>query len=153
LSPCVATPPHQELVAANRLRSWGIEYVGDLYSRLRLDAIVLPTVGRTAPPMPTAAAATGESNTALVMALVKHIFLGNLLGLPALTVPIGLGESTALPIGLQLMGAWWEEAKLLRLSCSLEEVCRRAAPPLRPLPPSGRSHRRLSGSAKSLRLS
>mmetsp|Transcript_41480 Transcript_41480/g.109417 ORF Transcript_41480/g.109417 Transcript_41480/m.109417 type:complete len:98 (-) Transcript_41480:370-663(-) len=69
-----------------------------------------------APPFPEGAIADGESNTALVMQLVKHIFLANLLGLPAVSVPIGLGQRSQLPLGLQLIGRWWEEATLLRLA-------------------------------------
>jgi Asp-tRNA(Asn)/Glu-tRNA(Gln) amidotransferase A subunit family amidase len=32
-----------------------------------------------------------------------------------------MGRASALPVGLQLIGAWWEEAKLLRLACALED--------------------------------
>ena len=54
------------------------------------------------------------------MQLVKHIFLANLLGLPALSVPVGLGSSSQLPVGLQLIGSWWEEAKLLHVAGALQ---------------------------------
>ena len=77
----------------------------------RIDALVTPTVGiqvsltlrlhdsrhnklltvrfghllmmrMQAPPLPKSAEATGESNTKLVVSLMKHIFIANLLGLP-----------------------------------------------------------------------
>ena len=70
--------------------------------------------------MPPAAAETGESNTALILRMTRHIFLANLLGLPAASVPLGLGVDSRLPVGLQLVGAWWEEATVLRLACALE---------------------------------
>ncbi len=111
-----------EVVAANRLRSWALEHVKSLFKEHRLDAIVTPTVSRTAPPMSAGAIADGESNTALVMALIKHIFLANLLGLPAVSAPIGLGASTRLPVGMQLIGEWWGEAKILRIACALDEL-------------------------------
>lgn len=109
-----------ELLAAHRLRSWAMAYVSDLFESERLDAIVTPTVGRTAPPLSAGAVASGASDTALVVSLMKHIFLANLLGLPALSSPIGAGRLTGLPVGLQLIGGWWEEARLLRLACALE---------------------------------
>ena len=73
LSPCPLSPcPLALPVAANRLRSWGMEVVSDLFTSHRLDAIAGPTAGLTAPPLSEAARATGESNTALIMSLIKH---------------------------------------------------------------------------------
>ena len=109
-----------ELLAANKLRSWGMEVVEELFRSERLDAIAGPTAGLTAPLLTPAARKTGESNTALIMSLIRHIFPANLLGLPAISVPMGLGEDTRLPMGFQFLGAAWEEAKLLHLSCALE---------------------------------
>ena len=53
---------------------------------------------------------------------MTYIFLANLLGLPALTVPVGLGRDSALPVGLHLLGGAWQEATLLRLARALEEA-------------------------------
>ena len=110
-----------EFIAANKLRSWGIEFMTELFHDKKLDAIAGPTTGLTAPHLTPAARETGESNTALIMSLIKHIFLANLLGLPAISVPLGLGKDTHLPMGFQFLGAAWEEAKLLHLACALEE--------------------------------
>ena len=111
-----------EFVAANKLRSWGMAVVSSLFDSESLDAIAGPTAGLTAPPLTPAAERTGESNTVLVMSLIKHIFLGNLLGLPAISVPVGLGSDSALPVGFHLLGAAWSEAKLLRLACAVEDA-------------------------------
>jgi aspartyl-tRNA(Asn)/glutamyl-tRNA(Gln) amidotransferase subunit A len=43
----------------------------------------------------------------------------NLTGLPALSVPYGF-SSEQLPIGIQLVGKWLDEATLLRLGAMLE---------------------------------
>ena len=126
-----------EFVAANKLRSWGMELVADLFRAQKLDAIAGPTAGLTAPLLTPAARATGESNTALIMSLIRHIFLANLLGLPAISVPIGLGQDTRLPIGFQFLGAAWEEGGQastpgLPAVCALEGRGRRGRPPRQP---------------------
>jgi len=117
-----------EVHAANRMRSWAKHVVEELFTQYQLSAIITPTTSRTAPPLPHGAIRDGESNTAMVMQLVKHIFLANLIGLPAMSVPIGMGEGH-LPIGLQLIGSWWAEATLLHLAGALE-----AHPTQSPLP-------------------
>lgn len=52
--------------------------------------------------------------------MMKYIFLGNLLGLPGISVPVGYDDNTKLPVSMHLMGAHWEEAVLLRLANALE---------------------------------
>jgi aspartyl-tRNA(Asn)/glutamyl-tRNA(Gln) amidotransferase subunit A len=44
----------------------------------------------------------------------------NVLGLPALSIPCGLGAS-GLPIGIQIIGPAWEEALILRIGAALED--------------------------------
>ena len=61
---------------------------------------------------------------------MKHIFLANLLGLPALSVPVGMGSASGLPIGVQLIGAWWEEATLLRIASALDADAAVPRPPI-----------------------
>jgi aspartyl-tRNA(Asn)/glutamyl-tRNA(Gln) amidotransferase subunit A len=45
----------------------------------------------------------------------------NLAGIPGLSVPCGLSK-TNLPIGMQLLGAPWSEATLLRLAHAYEQA-------------------------------
>ena len=54
----------------------------------------------------------------------------NLLGLPALSVPIALSES-GMPVSVQLVGRPWEEERLLALGGLLEQA--RGRFPLAPL--------------------
>ena len=58
-------------------------FVGGLFEQHNLSAIVTPTCARTAPPLSPGALSDGLSDTALVVELMKHIFLANLLGTPA----------------------------------------------------------------------
>uniref|UniRef100_A0A0A9CPJ2 Amidase domain-containing protein n=1 Tax=Arundo donax TaxID=35708 RepID=A0A0A9CPJ2_ARUDO len=63
------------------------------------------------------------SNTPFIAAyLMRFIIAGNLLGLPAITVPVG-HDQQGLPIGLQLIGRPWGEASLLRVASAVEELC------------------------------
>jgi Asp-tRNA(Asn)/Glu-tRNA(Gln) amidotransferase A subunit family amidase len=124
-----------EVLAGERLRGWAFDYVTkELFAKLRLTAIVGPTTGILAPRIPPGALETGEYNVALVMKLMRHIFLANLLGLPAIAVPVGHDEETQLPWSMQLMGDHWSEAELLRVARVLEEkftnpTGRRRTPP------------------------
>ncbi|AAZ18344.1 aspartyl/glutamyl-tRNA(Asn/Gln) amidotransferase subunit A [Psychrobacter arcticus 273-4] len=65
------------------------------------------------PTAPTAAYKLGEDLDPATMYLGDVYTIGvNLAGLPALSQPVGL-TSAGLPIGLQLIGQYWQESKLL----------------------------------------
>ncbi len=91
-----------------------------------VDLILTPTVAMTAPPIPEDTLPEGESNLALVIALMRHTFPSNLVGLPSITVPVGYHNG--LPIGLQAIGRPWEEHLLLRWAAVLERHIPRQAP-------------------------
>ncbi|MEF2230497.1 MAG: amidase family protein, partial [Pseudodesulfovibrio sp.] len=44
----------------------------------------------------------------------------NLAGLPGMSLPVGLGRDTGMPVGLQLMGRAFEEAEMLSTAACLE---------------------------------
>jgi Asp-tRNA(Asn)/Glu-tRNA(Gln) amidotransferase A subunit family amidase len=50
---------------------------------------------------------------------LRQAVLANLTGVPGISVPVGL-HSTGLPIGLQLLAPWGEEARLLGVAAHLE---------------------------------
>jgi len=62
-------------------------------------------------PAPTIAEADGVETTRLIGAFTYGF---SLLGVPVLSVPCGL-STEGLPIGVQLIGAWWQERLLLRV--------------------------------------
>lgn len=89
--------------------------------------------------------------------LLRYSIVANMLGLPALVLPMGLVDPTPttasgtttstasasssstggigrLPASLQLIGQPWQEAVLLRIGCLLEAAQRAAGVPA-PLPP------------------
>ncbi len=93
----------------------------------KVDAIVTPTTGRTAPELPEDALRTGESNLEVLGEIMRFAAAANLTGLPAITVPVGYDEG-ARPVGLQLMGRAWQEHLLLRLAAVVEQSAPRREP-------------------------
>jgi aspartyl-tRNA(Asn)/glutamyl-tRNA(Gln) amidotransferase subunit A len=76
----------------------------------RCDAILTPTT-------PTPAFLFGEKVDDPLAMYLNDIYTvtANLAGVPGISVPCGL-SSEGLPIGLQLLGPYWSEARLLRLA-------------------------------------
>ncbi|KAG8474053.1 hypothetical protein CXB51_033765 [Gossypium anomalum] len=109
-----------DYVAAQCLRRRIMHYHMEIFKKV--DVIVTPTTGMTAPKIPPSALETGESNMQVSGYLMRFILAANLLGLPAITVPVGY-DKQGLPIGLQLIGRPWGEATILRLASVIEELC------------------------------
>jgi len=108
----------KELISTYRLRGWGMRWLRDqVFSDV--DIYVSPATGRTAPILTEDAKRYGESDTAMVMQIMKYIFMGNFLGNPGVVVPVGY-DTNSLPIGLHLMADHWEEAKLFRTANALQ---------------------------------
>ncbi|KAM0932199.1 putative hydrolase [Dioscorea sansibarensis] len=111
-----------EYVAAQRVRRRIMHYHMEAFKKV--DIIVTPTTGMTAPKIPTSSLASGESNYKVSGYLMRFIIAANLLGLPAISVPVG-HDKHGLPIGLQLIGRPWGEATILRAASAIEELCSR----------------------------
>lgn len=112
-----------EILAAETLRSYMFDYVTSLFDKLRLSAIITPTTGVFTPKLTKDTLQYGESNTDLVIRVMRHIAIANFLGLPGYTVPVGFVNDTnlaQLPVGFQFIGNHWTENILLRLGHSVE---------------------------------
>ena len=86
---------------------------------LEVDVIALPSTANTAPTIDDAEAASGILDPEALAAACRFAFLGNLTGLPAASVPVGLADD-GLPVGLQLLGDAWDEATVLQVAAHLE---------------------------------
>lgn len=106
-----------EVHNARRLRAKLRRQVAEVLSTV--DLYATPTTATTAPKVNSGAELTGEVDQGVTNAMTRYTFLGNLTGLPAGTAPVGLDER-ALPIGLHLMGAAWDEASVMRGMWSLD---------------------------------
>lgn len=115
-----------EVLSGEYLRAYAFDYVRDLFAKENLTAIVTPTVPLAAPILADDAKSHGESNTPLVVRVMKYVFLANFIGLPGYSVPVGFvqqaqdGATVSVPVGLQLIGNHWQEHNLLRLARSIE---------------------------------
>merc|ERR1712176_1542663 len=110
-----------EFVAAARLRGWAMDWL-DTEVFAHCDALVTPTLAAVPPVLTADAKINGESNVVSNVQLLRFIFMGNFVGNPGLTVPVGRDEKTKLPTGLHLLGAHWKEAILFRLANALEKT-------------------------------
>ncbi|PKA57882.1 Fatty acid amide hydrolase [Apostasia shenzhenica] len=109
-----------DYVAAQCLRRRIMYYFMEAFKKV--DVIVTPTTGMTAPKISPSSLINGESNYEVAGYLMRFVLVGNLLGLPAISVPIG-HDKEGLPIGLQIIGHPWGEATILRIAHAVEELC------------------------------
>lgn len=109
-----------DYVAAQKYRRRIMYYHMEIFKKV--DIIVTPTTGMTAPVIPPSALESGETNLEVSGYLMRFIVAANLLGLPAISIPVGY-DKQGLPIGLQLLGRPWGEATILRLASIIEGLC------------------------------
>ncbi|KAJ0640139.1 putative fatty acid amide hydrolase [Helianthus annuus] len=107
-----------DYVAAQRLRRRLMYYHMEIFKKV--DIIVTPSTGMTAPTIHPSALDCGESDLEVTGNLMKFAVTANVLGFPAISVPVGY-DKQGLPIGLQLMGRPWCEATILRLAAAIEQ--------------------------------
>jgi aspartyl-tRNA(Asn)/glutamyl-tRNA(Gln) amidotransferase subunit A len=86
-----------------------------------VDLLALPSVVDTAPAVTDAQFNSGFLDAHALSKLCRFAFLGNLTGLPAASMPVGV-DGSSLPIGFQLMGDAWDEATVLAASAHLERI-------------------------------
>ncbi|UPJ58000.1 indoleacetamide hydrolase [Bradyrhizobium sp. 192] len=101
-----------------------------LYSKIfadnRLDAIAFPTTPRVAIP------SDPESSTLENFALfIQNTDPGSNAGIPGIQIPIALGATSKLPIGLELDGPAGNDRRLLAIGIALDDVFGRLPAPTR----------------------
>ena len=101
----------EEFSRRERLKS----LIFEVMARNNLDALAYPTMRQVA--VPTSDEQAGE-----------NCLLAANSGLPAITVPAGF-SSEGLPVGLELLGRPWDDARLLSLAFAFEQATRHRRPP------------------------
>lgn len=114
-----------DYVAAQQVRARMVAALDEVLEQV--DLIATPTTAVPAPVIPKAAEASGISDLGTVTRLMRFIFLANLTGHPALSVPAGYTPK-GLPVGVQLIGRAWGERSLLEAAWVLERGIERRRP-------------------------
>lgn len=106
-----------EMLAAQKLRSQFLKYL--THDLREWDALVLPTLPVPAPAHGEDWQTFGGRTVTTQDSMTWFCWLGNLAGLPCLTLPIGL-SATGLPIGMMLMGRPGGDEALLAIAMTLD---------------------------------
>lgn len=99
----------------------------DAFAQHKLDAFVFPTV----PQIPIAAN-PDASSVPNFFAIIRNTDPGSNAGVPGVQVPIALGASSRLPIGLELDGPAGSDRRLVAIGMAVESVMGRLSPPSAP---------------------
>lgn len=82
----------------------------------RVDVIATPTTPRVAPPV-----ADSQHMIATTRTVSRFTYPWSLAGVPALSVPAGRGAH-AMPVGLQIIGPWFADARVLRVGATFQKL-------------------------------
>ncbi len=91
------------------------------------DVLAVPTTACTAPPVPPGAREHGLLDEALLRRVTATTFPANLIGAPAITLPVGT-DPHGLPVGLMLQGRPGADLAVLRAAAWFERTGRAASP-------------------------
>jgi aspartyl-tRNA(Asn)/glutamyl-tRNA(Gln) amidotransferase subunit A len=123
--------PARHLVKADRIRALLRRELKQAFEQV--DVIAWPTVPAPAPPIANPTVELPSGPTPADPANVEQTGLGNLSGIPGISVPVGT-HSSGLPMALQLQAAWGREQALLDAAEHLEHATSRqfvdAVPPI-----------------------
>ena len=110
--------PAVDYVNAQRLRRRMQLEFARLWTEV--DCLFMPATPNMAPVIGQTTVRLGDHDEDVRLASTRLVRGINALGLPALSIPCGLGGS-GLPIGLQIVGPPFEEALILRIGAALED--------------------------------
>lgn len=98
----------------------------DTFARNKLDAIAFPTTPKVA-----IAANPDSSSLPNFLLFIQNTDPGSNAGVPGIQVPVALGASSKLPVGLELDGPAGSDRRLLAIGMAVEKVFGRLPPPTR----------------------
>jgi aspartyl-tRNA(Asn)/glutamyl-tRNA(Gln) amidotransferase subunit A len=101
-------------VKAQRVRRLVQAGVRSAFERHDLDALAAPTLPLTTMPVEELSVDLTGSGESALSAFIHHCFVANVIGIPALSVPVGF-DHAGLPIGMQLFGRPFGEAALFQI--------------------------------------
>ena len=108
-----------EYINAQRQRTRAVEVLKALFKNVHV--IITPSVACLPPKVTPAAIPYGMVDATKSSELMRFSFLANLTGIPGIVLPVGTSHS-GFPIGLQLMGPWYQEGLLVQMAWALERI-------------------------------
>jgi mandelamide amidase len=96
----------------------------DTFARHRLDALVFPTV-----PVVALAATPESSSLPNFGTMIRNTDPGSNAGVPGIQLPVALGATTGLPVGLEFDGPKGSDRRLLAIGMAAEAVLGRPPAP------------------------
>jgi mandelamide amidase len=96
----------------------------DTFAKNRLDAIIFPTTPKVA-----IASNPDASSLQNFLLFIQNTDPGSNAGVPGLQLPIALGASSRLPVGLELDGPAGSDRRLIAIGLALEKLFGRLPPP------------------------
>jgi Asp-tRNA(Asn)/Glu-tRNA(Gln) amidotransferase A subunit family amidase len=111
--------PAAASVKAYRIRTLMRRRIADLFEQI--DVLAWPAVPAVAPPLEAPLVELPSGTLTADQANVRGAGLANLTGIPAISVPVGLGAGE-LPIALQLQAGWGRDELLLDAAEALERA-------------------------------
>jgi len=112
----------REVRAADYLRAFEVKrQVTDEFEAAlaKVDAILAPGLPIAAPPLGQKEVTIGGEKEPVRAALIRLNRPANFTGHPAISMPCGFTRD-GLPVGIQLIGRWWGEARLLQIALAYE---------------------------------
>ena len=85
-----------------------------------VDAVVTPTIPVTAPILGGRPSVPGGTEKPALFDLIRFTALANMVGAPAISIPIGLTPE-GLPVGMQITGRPWDDELVLRAATDLQD--------------------------------
>lgn len=110
----------RDYVRAQQVRTRLMNRVRNVFEEQKVDLILTPTTAIVSPEIPKKASSHGMSNAKWTMKTMAYCTLANLTGIPAVSVPAGFHG--AMPISVQFMATWWNEALLCRIAKACENI-------------------------------
>jgi aspartyl-tRNA(Asn)/glutamyl-tRNA(Gln) amidotransferase subunit A len=111
--------PAAAVARASRVRNLVRRSLAEAFEHV--DVIAWPTVPAVSPPLDNTTVELPSGTHSADSANVRFGGLANLAGIPAISVPVGLGAG-GMPVGLQLQAAWGRDELLLDAAEALERA-------------------------------
>ncbi|KAF0699855.1 Aste57867_9631 [Aphanomyces stellatus] len=107
-----------DLLAAQIVRSYASRLIRDMFDTV--DVFLTPATAITAPDLKPEYLTDGLSNLPLNFQIMRFIVLGNLVGFPSMTVPMGY-DASGLPTSMLVQAAHWNEDVMLHVARVVEK--------------------------------